>query len=220
MQLSKETLEILKNYASLNPSVMLSPGNVIKTITPQKNVMAIAKIAETIPVEAPIFDLNQFLGTISLFDQPDLDFRSNYVFITDASGSEASFVYAARDTFIHPEQDVKFPTPEVVFALEEKPLTQGLKAAAVMGLPSISFVGENGDVYIAARNSKDASSNSWRYKVGSCSNEFELNFRLDLFRLLPRDYEVSISSKLLAQFESKKGDVTYFTAAESGSSFK
>ena len=45
INLSKETLSILKNFASLNSNILVKPGNVLRTITPSKNGMAEAKVS-------------------------------------------------------------------------------------------------------------------------------------------------------------------------------
>ena len=68
MNLSEYTINVLKNYSQINPSVGFKPGNVIKTISPQKTVMTKATVDETFPSEGAIYDLNRFLGVLSLFD--------------------------------------------------------------------------------------------------------------------------------------------------------
>ena len=220
MKFSKESMDVFKNFASINMSILFRPGKIQKTISGQKNVLGVAKIAEEFPKEVAIYDLNQFLGTASLFSDPEFTFNETSVSISDESGSEATFVYASKEAIVHaPDKEMVFPAPEVEFTLEEKSLMSGLKAASVMSLPNISLVGDGENVYITAQDANNSSAHKWKQRVGQANSKFQLNFRLELLKFLPRDYEVSISSKLLSRFESKKGDVTYFLAAESGSTF-
>ena len=87
MKLSAKTIQILKNFSSINPSIMFNTGNVLSTISPIKTVMARAQIDETIEKDFGIFDLNRFLGVLSLFDDPELLLCDNYVKVTDGRKS-------------------------------------------------------------------------------------------------------------------------------------
>lgn len=220
MKLSKETLDVLKNFASINHSILLRQGSKLKTVTPQKNVMAVATISESIPRELAIYDLNQFLGTVSLFSEPEFEFLEKNVRITDKTGAVANFTYSAKESIVSaPDKDVVLPSTEVTFSLNDKALTSALKAASVMSLPNVAFLGRAGKVYLTALNVNDASDHLWEVPVGETESTFRMIYRLDLLKFLPRDYYVAISSKLITRFVSTSGDVTYFVAAETGSTF-
>ena len=79
MQISKETLEVLSNFASINPNILISPGQQLKTIAEAKNIMASAEITEDFPQEFGIYDLNEFLSVLGLVDNPNLDFSDDSV---------------------------------------------------------------------------------------------------------------------------------------------
>ena len=88
MQISNETFEILKNFAMINPSIALNPGSILQTVAPSKTVMAKATVDETFPSEGAIYDLNRFLGVLSLFDEPDLIFNTNLVTVSKEKTSK------------------------------------------------------------------------------------------------------------------------------------
>ena len=221
MKLSKQTTDILKNFSSINPSILLRPGSVLRTITSQKNVVAEAKIAETIPSQAAIYDLSQFLGTLSLFSDPEIEFGDKAFLITDSTGARASYSYASTDAIVSaPDKSISLRSEDVVFTLEEKSLASALKAAAVMGLPNVSLIGRAGRVYLAAVNSADPSAHNWEQPVGKSDTNFNILFRLEVLKLLPSDYEVTISKNekvIITRFQSEVA--TYFIAAETGSKF-
>lgn len=220
MQLSKTTIDVLKNFATLNPSILIREGNRQKTVTPQKNVMAVAELIEAFPQEFAIYDLNQFLGTVSLFESPSFEFGDKSVRIVDANGAVANYTYASKEAIVAaPDRDVVLPSTEVEFTLEEKSLAAALKAAAVMSLPNVTLVGRGGKVVLTASNTQNSSDHSWEVSVGVTEHSFTMIYRLELLKFLPRSYNVSISSKLITRFASVTQDVTYFIAAETGSSF-
>ena len=90
-KLSKQTLDILKNFASINSNILVSPGNVIKTISPVKNVMSQAVVKENFDTEFGIWDLNKFLGVVSLFNDPEFYFNEKYVEIVGNNGTRVVY---------------------------------------------------------------------------------------------------------------------------------
>lgn len=221
MKISKETLEVLKNFANINPSILLKPGSNLRTVSPRKNVLGVAKITEKLPVECAIFDLNQLLGVISLFEDPDFEFEPTKMVIKDASGAYAVFHYASKDAIISaPEKNIELPTKEVDVSLESSRFRGALKAASTMGLPHICIVGNNGNVSISAADSSNASANKWSAPIGSTeATDFSAIYRMDQMNFLPRDYKLTISKKANGIAHFSASDVEYFIAAETDSKF-
>ena len=65
MKLSKETIEVLKNFSGINQSIVVKEGNKLKTVNSLKNILAHATVEEDFPKEFAIYDLTRFLGLIS-----------------------------------------------------------------------------------------------------------------------------------------------------------
>ncbi len=89
MKLSENTLEVLKNFASINQSILFTEGKELDTVSVQKNVLASATVTETFKSsngeDFAIYDLNEFLSTVSLFDDPDVNFGEQFATIKDAN---------------------------------------------------------------------------------------------------------------------------------------
>jgi hypothetical protein len=220
MKISKSTIEVLKNFASTNISILFRPGSELKTMTVQKNVMAQARVVEVFPTEAPIYDLNQFLATASLFTDPDFNFEERSVLISDASGASARFRYAAKETLTSiSDKTVKLPSIDASFALAEKAFSAALKAASVMSLPNIAIIGRDGSIFLSALDANNDGAHGWETKVGETSENFKMIYRTELLKFLPRAYTVEISRKMITKFESAAGDLVYYVAAETGSKF-
>ena len=83
MKISEQTIEILKNFATVNPSIAFKAGNKIRTVSEQKNILAQATVAEDFPKDFAIYELNQFLGLASLFENGEFDFGDNNVTLSE-----------------------------------------------------------------------------------------------------------------------------------------
>ena len=219
MKLSKETTEILKNFATINPSMIFQPGTVQKTVSPQKTVLAKANVAESFGQEFAIYDLNQFIGTMSLFEDPDLELGSESLTITNGR-ARTNYRYAKADLIqAPPAKDISLPSSDVAFTIEADALKSALRAAGVLGLPEIALVGRDGTAYLSAIDSRNQASNTFEYPVGSADVSYMMVFKIDNLKLLDREYEVKVSSKGISHFKSTTGDVEYWIATEQNSTF-
>jgi hypothetical protein len=221
MKLSDKTLSVLKNFSSINQSILFKQGNKLRTISVMKNILAEATITEELPQDFGIYDLNQFLNVnTSLFKAPDLDFSNDgYVVIREGKMRQRFFFADPNVIITPPEKDIALPSEDVCFELSTEQLNTLLKAAAVNQLPDISAVGEAGVVKLVVRDKKNDTSNDFSIVVGETDSEFVFNFKVENIKILPGTYEVIVSQKLLSRFQSKNHDLTYYIALEPDSTF-
>ena len=66
MQISKETIDILKNFAGVNSNILIRKGKTLATISTAKNIFAKADVAEDFPEEVAVYDLNSLLALLTL----------------------------------------------------------------------------------------------------------------------------------------------------------
>lgn len=220
MKLSDKTLTLLKNFSSINQSILFKEGNVLRTISVMRNILAEATIEEDIPKDFGIYDLNQFLNGLNLYQNPELDFdNDNYVVIREGRSRSKYFFADANVIVTPPNKEIDLPSEDVCFLLDTKELDKLLKAAAVYQVPDLSVVGEAGVVKLVVRDRKNDTSNDFSVIVGETDEVFSLNFKVENIKILPGPYEVVISSKLLSQFKNTSYDVTYWIALEPDSTF-
>lgn len=220
-KISKETLEVLKNFASINSNILVKSGNVLTTISPVKNVMATATVSETFDTEFGIWDLNKFLGTISLFDSPNFEFDDKSVRISNGS-SEVVYYYSEPKLLTTPTKEITMPDGVLNFTLKESDLQELQKAASVMQLPDMVVRSSGGSVELAVLDKKDATSNTYSLEVGDLLNdehEFAFYFKVENLKMITGDYDVTISEKMISQLVNTKDDVTYWIALESDSTY-
>ena len=221
MKLSDKTLSVLKNFSSINQSILFKQGNKLRTISVMKNILAEATITEEFSKDFGIYDLNQFLNVnTSIFKSPDLDFTNDgYVVIREGKMRQRFFFADPNVIVVPPEKEISLPSEDVCFELSTEQLNTLIKAAAVNQLPDISAVGEAGVVKLVVRDKKNDTSNDFAVVVGETENEFCFNFKVENIKVLPGTYEVVVSQKLLSRFTSKNHDLTYYIALEPDSTF-
>lgn len=221
MNLSNDTLNVLKNFASINPNIVFQPGQKLKTISESKTIMARADIVEDMPKEFGIYDLNEFLSVMNLLDNPALDFEDKSVLVSTAE-QKVRYFFSETDILTSPTKDIQMPNAEIGVNLSEDILNQIRKAAAVLGHTELSLVGENGLVTASVVDTKDSTSNSYTIELdkdNSCKNDFNFIVSIPNLKLLPGDYFVSISSKLISNWTNSNYPVEYFIALEKNSTF-
>jgi len=221
MKLSDKTLSFLKNFSTINQSLLFKQGTKLRTISVMKNILAEVTIDEELPKDFGIYDLTQFLNiNTTLFQSPELDFENEgYVMIREGRQRQRFFFADPSVIVTPPDKSLELPTEDVSFELKTDQLDRLLKAAAISQLPDLSVVGENGAVKLLVRDKKNDTSNDYSVIVGETDKEFSFNFKVENIKILPGTYNVVVSSKLLSKFTSTNHDLTYYIALEPDSTF-
>jgi len=220
MKLSDNTLSLLKNFSTINTSILFKAGTKLRTMSVMKNILAEATITEELPKDFGIYDLGQFLNGMGLHHSPELDFANDsYVVIKEGKMRSKYFFADANVIITPPDKPIELPSEDVTFELSTDQLDKLLKAAAIYQLPDLSVVGENGAVKLLVRDKKNDTSNSFAIAVGETDSTFNFNFKVENIKILPGTYEVVVSQKLLSRFTAKNYDLTYYIALEPDSTF-
>ena len=220
MKLSDKTLSVLKNFSTINQSILFKQGSKLRTISVMKNILAEATITEELPKDFGIYDLNQFLNGLSLHQSPELDFVNNGHVVIKEGRMRSKYFFADPNVIITPpDKAIDLPTEDVSFELSTDQLDKLLKAAAIYQLADLAVEGGDGVVKLLVRDKKNDTSNSFSVTVGETDKVFSFNFKVENIKILPGTYDVSVSSKLLSRFTSKNQDLTYYIALEPDSTF-
>jgi hypothetical protein len=218
MKLSQETITILKNFSAINQSIIFKPGNVLKTISPQKTVMASATVPDEFPREAGIYNLSRFLSTLSMYSEADLTFEDTRVVFRQGRSSTHVTYTDSSMIIAPPAKQIELPRVDVSVQVSAEHIQSVLKATGVLGLPEVAFVGADGICYLKAIDSANPNSDSHSIEVGETNDTFSLIIKTDNLQILPGDYKVDLSSKGISKFTGKQA--TYFVAIESKSNYK
>jgi hypothetical protein len=213
IKLSKNTLGILKNFASINSNLLIKSGNLLKTIAPSKCLLAEAKVDEDFPVEIAIWDLGQFLGVVSLFNDPEFEFNDTYVSI-QSNNSSVKYFYSAPSLLTVPTKNLTMPKVTQTFDLTQSAFAELSRAAAVLQVSDLEILGENGIISMIVSKKNDPSSNSYSVEVGETDQDFSYSLDMANLKLLQGDYTVSLTDSVVSKFAHSTMDLNYFIAVE------
>jgi|TARA_A100001015_G_scaffold222150_1_gene250153 hypothetical protein len=214
MKLSDKTVGILKNFSTINQNILIKEGSKLRTMSTMKNILAEADVSEAFPADFGIYDLNEFLGVLTLAKDADLNF-DNQAFLTANSGptkikymySDPSILTVPPETFNAPETDVDFSMPQDILA-------SVLKASAVMQLPDITIVSNgNPGVEVTATDLKNTSSNNYTQVLDIDRQPFECRFKAENLKMITGDYVVNVSTSAGVSHWAGT-DVSYWIAME------
>lgn len=218
MKLSKNTLNIIKNFSLINTNLLIVPGNRLSTISPVGSVYADAKIEESFDQEFGIYDLNEFLSVISIFNDPDFTFDDKVLHITEGK-NKVRYMSADKSILRFKTGTPKFPADcDISFELTAANLQQITRSAAVLKVPFVSVVGKDGACSIIVTDKSNPNSNQFQIEVGDTSETFVANMKVEYLKMIPDDYEVYISSERKA-CKMVGEDKMYLIALETDSSF-
>lgn len=218
MQLSKETLAVFKNFASINSNLTVKPGSKLMTISTGNNIIAEAVVAEQFPIEFGIYDLNEFLGAMSLFETPELNFQEKYVTIKE--GKNGVRYFAANQSVLTPMRNIKqFPDPDIEFDLPSQMLSQIQRVASILKVNDFSVVGDGSSITINVGDKSNPTGNTYNSEIGVTDKTFKVNFKVENLKMMAGDYSVAIGGKKIARFKSNAQDLTYYVAIELDSTF-
>lgn len=224
MELSSNTISILKNFASINAGIFIQANaKILKTKTITNNVFAKADIVEDFPVDVSIYDLNEFLNVVSLFNEPNFDWQEKFVLISDKANkrTKVKYLYASKDLISYPEKDVAVNDFEVEFLFIEESVTRFNKAASMMVVEDVSLSNteEKDIILLKVLDNKNSSSNVFEMEVGKTDvdAEFDFHFKAENLKMMSGDYNVGINAKGISRFTN--GGLVYYIAIEKSSSY-
>ena len=221
MKLSDKTINLLKNFSTINQSILFKLGSKLRTISVMKNILAEATVEEEFPKDFGIYDLPQFLNSVVvLYNNAEFDFANeNHVVIKEGRMRSKYFFADPSVIVTPPEKTLTLPSEDVTFDVSTEQLDKLLKAASLYQLSDLAVVGGDGVVKLLVRDKKNDASNDFSIVVGETNDVFSFNFKVENIKILPGNYEVVVSSKLLSRFTSKNQDLTYYIALEPDSTF-
>lgn len=220
MKLSKATTDVLKNFSSINSNLLVKEGSTLLTMSPNKSVMAQATVTETFEQEFGIFNLSEFLGVLSLFKDPDLEFAEKYVTFKEGR-NKIRYAFADASLLTYPPKAIKMPTGEVSFTLREEDLAQILKASGVISAPDIEFRGNGKKIVAVLQDVSNEYSNQLEIDLeAETENSFNVFVKVDNLKVVPGSYTIQISSKKILEFKHNTTEQVYWVAAEANSGFE
>lgn len=221
MNLSSDTVSLLKNFSDINQNILVKPGNKVQTISTMKNILAEAEISEKFESEFAIYDLPEFLRSVELFEKPELKFNGgSNVQIADSNSKQAiKYFFADKSVIVSPTKNITMPDKEVTFTFKKETFAKLLKAATTLNLPDVAVKGNGKSINLVATDKKNKSSNEYSLVVGETDKSFTAYFKTENFKMVSDDYDVAISKQKISHFVNRNKPIQYWIALEPDSEF-
>ena len=221
MNLSSDTIAVLKNFSDINQNILLKPGNKVQTISTMKNILAEAEISEKFDSEFAIYDLPEFLRSVELFEKPELKFNggSNVQIADTNSKQSVKYFFADKSVIVAPTKNITMQDKEVTFTLKKETFAKLLKGVTTLNLPDVAVVGDGTNIKLKATDKKNKSSNEYSLNVGETDKKFTAYFKAENFKMVGDDYDVAISKQKISHFVIRNKSIQYWIALDPDSEF-
>tara|TARA_B100000780_G_scaffold200923_1_gene142404 strand:+ start:164 stop:835 length:672 start_codon:yes stop_codon:yes gene_type:complete len=222
MNISENTMQILKNYSSINPNFIARKGNTITTISEAKNILSSCSVEEEFNQDVGIYDLNEFLNVLSLVDQPKLDMEEKWVTISDQTGrSKIKYFFTDPEMLTSPTEKMiqnagNMESFEISFTLDNDTLNKVKRAASALGHTSMKVESKDTDgVVLMVFDTENPTSNTFSIDVpGQGQGDGQYVINISNLKIVPGDYDVKISNKNISNFIHKEKPIQYWIALE------
>ena len=217
MKLSDATLDVLKNFSTVNQNILVKEGSKLRTMSTMKNILGEANIGEVFPKEFGIYDLNEFLGVFSLTKDAELEFANDSFMVVKSGRTKIKYFFSDPSILTTPPETFNAPDCDVSFAVTRDILSSVLKSTAVMQLPDVVFSGVPGaTIKITTTDLKNTTSNEFTQELSeNTTQEFKFHYKVDNLKMIPGDYDVSVSTTaLVSNWKNSHKDISYWIALE------
>jgi hypothetical protein len=220
-KLSNETLEVLRNFGTIQPNLVVEPGSTISTLAEAKHILAEAEIEENFDSRFGIYDVNEFLSAHSLIEDAELEFDKTFVTLKSGNAS-VKYHFADTEILTKKTKDIQMPPADMSFEFTDKNIAAIRKAAGSLSLdaPCLSISSHDGKITAKVLCTNNPSSNSYSLNIGDYGgdvNNSDYRFNIDNLKLISGDYDVVITNKLISNWKHKTRKIQYWIALDKSS---
>ena len=219
MNISTDTLSVLKNFSDINQNILVKPGNTIQTISTMKNILAEAEVTEKFDSEFAIYDLPEFLRAVESYEKPALKFNGGSNVTIHQGEEETKYFFADKSVIVAPTKAINMPDQYVSFTLKKDHFDRLQKQITTLNLPDVAVVGDGKNIKLVATDKKNKSSNGWSKVIGETDKKFNAYFKAENLKIIGDDYDVEISQQKISHFINRNKPVKYWIALEPDSEF-
>lgn len=224
VNLSQTTIKVLSNFYEINPSLMVRSGTLLNTQSVGQNIIVEYKCPEEWSQDFAIYELNQFLVGLNLFDSPTLEFSNDdYVVITNTNKTRSSRYFFSDKEILEscsPEKRISFPEDRVVmeFDLSSEDLAALARASRAYNLNDLVFnaVDEN-FVDVCLVDLENETNNTFNLHLpATCAidKSKKINMKMENIKLYGGDYKVQLTDTVITKWKHSRIDLAYYIGVE------
>lgn len=223
MKLSESTLEVLKNFSTINQGILINPGKVIKTIGKNRNILAEYVSDEEFKQKFGVYELTSLLAVLTLEkDTPEIEINSKSMKIVSLSGRrKMEYRFCEEEMIITPpEKGIQMPSPEIAFELTADDFAVIERSTRVLSSPNIAIISDGEKVFVKNYDAANDSASTSELEIcDGDGSKYNMIFKEESWKMIPGSYEVKIASKGIAHFKHKDRNLQYWVTTEAGSSY-
>lgn len=217
MKLSNKTLQILKNFSSINQSIIIQQGHQLVTVADNKIIIGYSEIDEEFPKDFAIYDLNKFINSINLLKEPTLEFFEEHLNISNGDSS-IEYYYADAEVLTQPpKSEYILPSVDISVLLTTEHMSAISKSSNNLDLPDLSLIADNNALKLLVHNKSIKTGNKFQIDLGFVDYVGTANLKIENMKFLSGSYYLEISSKGICKFTNEDMDLKYFVALEQDS---
>ena len=169
MKLSEDTVNVLKNFSSINQSLQFKSGNTLRTLSPLKTIFVEATVTENFPKEFALYDLNKLLAKVSLYKEAHLSFDDDKLNISTENKKKSDCIKycSPKIIVVPPEKSISIGTPDCSFSISQEDLDWMRKSAGISGSPNFVFESDGETINFIATDIKDDSADQSKIEIGT-----------------------------------------------------
>lgn len=213
--MQRKTIEVLKNFASINSGLIFKKGSKLRTISVMKNIFAAAEVPDEFTREFAIYDLNEFLSTLSLFDAPDLEYKEDHILIKSGR-SRVKYFYSSPSVVVGaPDKDLPSLEENLSFSMSKEALDELVKASSVMKLKELAISNSGIKAFNKSSVGNQYNAEVEDLVVADGAPEREYILKIENIKLLPGSYSVKVTARFVEFRSTSEEGLVYFVAVES-----
>lgn len=217
MKISNDTLALLKNFASINTNILVRQGSVLSTVSEGKNILARATVSESFSREFAVYDLNNLLALLSLWEEHEIDFEEASMFLRK-DGREFEYGYADPSVVTAAPDKTLEIDPFFTFTLTAADINMVLKSASILSAPTMSIVSKGGKVTLTVSDPSNPRANAYRQDLTTTDvGDFDCRLKVENLKVIGDDYIVALGRKKAMHFKHSTKDLEYWLAMEPSS---
>lgn len=225
MKLTPFFVEVLANFSTINSGMIFKPGNILRTMSQHKTILAQAEVEEIFESEFGVYDLSQMLALLSMNKaSPEIEIeKESMVFV--GLGGKGKIRQRFTDTKLilgAPDKNLKINTFEAEFTLDHDVFKWIFNASSILKCPHTVIRGEPGEkMTMSAIDVKGQIVDSAQVTLDATARKkFNVVFKNDNIKVISGKYDVSISKSGFAIFKHADKKLQYWIAIEGSSQFE
>ena len=206
----------------INQTLMIKANTKnIKSINESQTRAAYTNIDVEFERDFCVYDLYDFISTLSIIKDPVIDLSNNkFAIISSQDGTKKLKYYETNPDLItsYFSQEFKLKNEDVKINVKRTDIKDIMKATSTLSLKYISLVGDGEKIFIKAFNSRkgdNKETNSFIIEIGKTNFVFDLIYESKMLSMIDEDVEFTFARDKKSRLSIINcGDIVYWVGID------